>query len=451
MIRRDALFLVGEQHRFALGAHQHFVLGLLEVEHQDLLPVIARRIQRCLVDHVGQIGAGEARCSTSQNAKIDVVGNRHLAGVHAENLFASAHVRTSDNNTAIEAARPQQRRIENVGPVRRGDQNHAVVGLKAVHFDQQLIQGLLALVVSAAEAGAAMASNRVNFVDEDDAGSILLALLEQIADAARTDADEHLDEVRTGDGEERDIGLAGDRAGQQSFAGSRRSDEQHALGDAPAQLLEFLRLAQELDNLLQLFLGFVDTGHILKRDLLLLHREQPGAALAERQRLIAAALHLPDHEEPQQGDQNQRGELQQPAPPAVAVGVLHCDADLVLVEDVVEVRIVRGNDDAEGAFVGAEVSSNVLAGDRDVVDLVRILRLPGTGRRRFPVSWPPIAPFFWNNCQSTRRQAMISTQNRICLTVEFTLGKPLSFHSVSRPATCPELTEKTRPRVSPNN
>ena len=50
-------------------------------------------------------------------------------------------------------------------------------------------------------------------VDEDDAGRVFLALLEQVADAARTHADKHLDEVRTGDAEERHVGLTGNRTG----------------------------------------------------------------------------------------------------------------------------------------------------------------------------------------------------------------------------------------------
>ena len=56
--------------------------------------------------------------------------------------------------------------------------------LEAVHLDEQLVQRLLALVVAAAEAGAAMAADGVNLVDEDDAGRVLLALLEQVAHAA---------------------------------------------------------------------------------------------------------------------------------------------------------------------------------------------------------------------------------------------------------------------------
>jgi hypothetical protein len=62
--------------------------------------------------------------------------------------------------------------------------------------------------VPAAQAGAAVTTDGVDLVDEDDAGRVLLALLEEVADAARADADEHLDEVRARDAEEGHAGLA---------------------------------------------------------------------------------------------------------------------------------------------------------------------------------------------------------------------------------------------------
>ena len=103
------------------------------------------------------------------------------------------------HDLAVEAARTQQRRVEHVGTVGRGDDDHALAALETVHLDQQLVERLLALVVTAAQAGAAMAADRVDFVDEDDAGRVLLGLLEHVAHAAGADADEHLDEVGTGD------------------------------------------------------------------------------------------------------------------------------------------------------------------------------------------------------------------------------------------------------------
>jgi len=85
----------------------------------------------------------------------------------------------------------------------------------------------------------------VNFVDEDDAGGILLACSKSRGRAC-ADADKHFDEVRAGDGEEGTLASP-------AMARARRVlpvpevDEQHTLGDAAAELLELLRVL-ELDN-----------------------------------------------------------------------------------------------------------------------------------------------------------------------------------------------------------
>ncbi len=224
------------------------------------------------------------------------------------------HVRQADHDLAVEAARAQQRRVEHVGTVGRGDDDHALAALEAVHLDQQLVQGLLALVVAAAQAGAAMAADRVDLVDEDDARRVLLGLLEHVAHAAGADADEHLDEVGTGDREERHLGLAGDGPRQQRLAGAGRADHQHAARDLAAELLELARVAQELDQLADFLLGLVAAGDVGEGDLDLVLALQLGARLAEAHRALAAALlHLAHEEQPEADDQHDRQEVEQDA------------------------------------------------------------------------------------------------------------------------------------------
>src|SRR6202008_2151983 len=137
-----------------------------------------------------------------------------------------------------------------------------VLRLEAVHLDEQLVEGLLALVVTAAEAGAAVAPDGVDLVHEDDAGGFLLGLLEEIAHARGADADEHLDEVRAGDREERHAGLAGDGTREQRLTGARRPVQQHARRDARAERLELLGVLQELLDLVELLYGLVDAGDV---------------------------------------------------------------------------------------------------------------------------------------------------------------------------------------------
>ena len=95
-----------------------------------------------------------------------------------------------------------------------------------------------------------MPPDGIDLVDEDNTGSTLLALLEQVTDAARAHSDEHFDEVRAGNRKERYVGLAGHGARQQRLACTGRTDQQDALGNPPAELLKLLRLSQELDDFL---------------------------------------------------------------------------------------------------------------------------------------------------------------------------------------------------------
>ena len=242
-----------------------------------------------------------------------------------------------------------------------------------------------------------MAADRVDLVDEDDARRVLLGLLEHVAHAAGADADEHLDEVGTGDREERHLGLAGDRLGQQGLAGAGRADHQHAARDLAAQLLEARRVAQEFDQFGDFFLGLVATGNVGEVDLGLILVEQLGARLAERHRALAgtAALHLPHHEQPEADDQQHRQEVHEDGAQRDAAGRLLLDhVDALLAQDVDQVAVERRIGlhlvavlqgvldlrNAGAAFVSEDHLLHVA-----VIDLVEELRVGGRGGTRCAV------------------------------------------------------------------
>ena len=181
VIRGDLLLLVGNDHALAFGAHEDLVLGVLELGHVHDFLIAARGEERRFINEVREIGSREARGRFRESRDFDVWTHGNLAEMNLEDPFASPHVGTIDDNPAVEAARTKERRIEHVGTVGRGDEDDALGAFEPVHFDEQLIQSLFALVVTAAETGAAMTTDRVDLVDEDDAGRALLALLEQVA------------------------------------------------------------------------------------------------------------------------------------------------------------------------------------------------------------------------------------------------------------------------------
>src|SRR3546814_2502138 len=104
-----------------------------------------------------------------------------------------------------------------------------------------------------------MTADGVDFVDEDDAGRILLRLFEHVAHTRCADADEHFDEVRTGNREEGHVRLTGNGAGQQRLTGAGRADAQDAARNASAEPLERLRGTQEFNDFLEILLDRTST------------------------------------------------------------------------------------------------------------------------------------------------------------------------------------------------
>ena len=109
-----------------------------------------------------------------------------------------------------------------------------------------------------------MATYCVDFVDEDNAGHVLLGLVKQISYAACAHADEHFYKVTTADGEERHACLACDGFGKQRFTRSRRTYKQHAVRNTRADVVVLLRIFEEVDDFLQLFLFLVGTCNVGK-------------------------------------------------------------------------------------------------------------------------------------------------------------------------------------------
>ncbi len=228
--------------------------------------------------------------------------------MHAQNFFASLDVRQVDGDLAIEPAGAQECRVEDVRPVRRSDNDHAFLRVEAVHLHEQGVERLLALVVAAAHAVAAVAPDGVYLVNENDAGRGFFALLEHVADARSAHAHEHLHKIRAADGEEGNVGFAGNGPGQQRFAGARRAHHQHALGNAAAEFLKFFRVAQKLDQFLHFFLGFLHASHIAEGDFIFVARQHAGFGFAEIERAFAGHADLLAEKEIKQQQEKPDGE-----------------------------------------------------------------------------------------------------------------------------------------------
>ena len=160
--------------------------------------------------------------------------------------------------------------------------------------------------MSAAKPRSPVASHRINFINKDDTGCVLLPLHKEIPDPGGPHTDKHFHKIRPTDTEKGDIRFPRDGLGKERFPRSGRPHQENPLRDAAPEAGKFLRILEEFDDLLKLFLGLFDPRHILKGYLLFRLREDFRAALSEREGLSPPHLHLP-HEKDPHGDQQQHG------------------------------------------------------------------------------------------------------------------------------------------------
>ena len=88
---------------------------------RDLVAAASRGHDRRLVEQVGQLGAGEAVRLARQQLDVDVVRQWLAARVDLEDRLAAGDVGQADVHLAAEAAGSQDRLVEDVEAVRRGD------------------------------------------------------------------------------------------------------------------------------------------------------------------------------------------------------------------------------------------------------------------------------------------------------------------------------------------
>ena len=115
--------------------------------------------------------------------------------MHLQHIDPALQVRLLNRNPAVKPSRPEQCLVQYLRTVRCRQDQEALGGIKSIHLRQKLVQGLLPFIISAISAGIPALSDCVNLIDENDTGRIFLCFIEQVAHAARADADKHFNEV----------------------------------------------------------------------------------------------------------------------------------------------------------------------------------------------------------------------------------------------------------------
>ena len=142
--------------------------------------------------------------------------------------------------------------------------------------------------------------------------------------------------------------------------------------------MEFLRIFEEFDNFLELFLGFVAASDILKGGFLLLGRQKACAGLAKTESLVAAGLHLAHQEENEACKEKEWESVEEDQDPITAADFLDVELNGFVAESLGDFgRVFLGDGDTELAVGRASVFSLELVAvrreiERDFLDVALI-------------------------------------------------------------------------------
>jgi hypothetical protein len=117
----DGMLLVGNQHVGALApAQDDAVARLVEVLSGEDVTTRPHRADRRLVDQVRQIRAGEAGCPPGHHLQAQARIEELALAVDLQDRQPFPQVGERDRDLPVEAARSEQRGVEDLGPVGGG-------------------------------------------------------------------------------------------------------------------------------------------------------------------------------------------------------------------------------------------------------------------------------------------------------------------------------------------
>ena len=275
---------------------------------------MSRRKQRRLVEKVGKVCAGKSDRRFCDGFKVNVTAHRFAFCVNFKNGNSALEIGIADRYLTVETTRTRQRGVEYVGAVGRCHNDNALVRAETVHFNEQLVERLLSLVVSAAETCSAVTTDGVDLIYKYYTCRRFSREFKEVSDTRRTDADVHFHKVRAGYREERNSGLACNRLCKQGLTRSGRAYEQYAVRYLRSKLRELRRIFQELNYLLQLLFLLVGARNVVKFLCFFVVRSFY-SRFAETVHLRAHAVGAVYNEEPENDEEYYHYDVRQEAEP----------------------------------------------------------------------------------------------------------------------------------------
>ena len=178
MVGGNFAFIFFHEMTFAFWAEHDFFDGFQQFGVANDGFVAAGGQNSGFVHKIHQIGTGEAWRAFGEFFDVDVFFQGFVFGVDGQDGFAVADIWWVEDDAAVKAAWTEEGWVEDIGTVGGGDDDDAEIWFKAVHFYQDLVEGLFTFIVRTAHAGTTLATDGVDFVDKDDTRRVLFGFSE---------------------------------------------------------------------------------------------------------------------------------------------------------------------------------------------------------------------------------------------------------------------------------
>ncbi len=309
MGRNDPFFLLAQDTILLLLTGDYNLNGFQKVRLIYQLTATFYGIDRCLINDICKIRTYCTGGSQSNLFQIYALIHTYILGMYLQSIYTSLQIRLVYDNSSVETTRTKKCLIQNLRSVSRRKDQDSLRRIKTIHLGKELVQGLLTLIISAIAAVSAL-TDCIDLIDKDDTRCIFLCLTEEVSYSGCTNTDEHLYEIRTCQGEERHMCLTCNRSGEKGLTCSRRAYKKGSLRKLGSDCGIFLRIMQEINNLLQGFLGLVLSCNILECYARFLLNVNLGITLANTHHTGSAALTLHNkvEEAPDQSDRKNNTE-----------------------------------------------------------------------------------------------------------------------------------------------
>jgi hypothetical protein len=187
------------------------------------------------------ISAGGVGAEAGDKFVADVLVEGHSLGVDLEDLHAAFKVRQAKLNLPIETAGTCECRVEGVRSVGRHEDLDVSTGVETIKLVDNFEHGSLHLGIAVAETST---TNRIDLIEENDAGFLGTGHLEKFSDHASTLSHVPLDQLRSDNADETGIGPVGNSSGSESLSSAGGSIKKNTLWRVNSKLDKALRMEQ---------------------------------------------------------------------------------------------------------------------------------------------------------------------------------------------------------------